>query len=256
MKDYYTILGILPTAEVVVIRAAYRALAQQYHPDLFAGDKQEAHQRMAEINEAYSVLKDSSQRKEYDSERYRNNRDGDSYFTEGSQGTPPSSDPLAGAWDIAKSFYEDLQEIEKGLAEVSWRLAYCFRAYLLEEKDFENREAVAQNLEHQFFEFHYGKNPKIRNFARSLIRTGKHEVAAELSKAVSVLGDGADPGRILAKFQTPPRSGAYSNLLGQEMKDVMAIYGIVFDGIHYNYGSHSYVKLEDAVASARSQGEY
>ena len=28
-KDYYAILGVLPTAEDVVIRAAYKALAQR-----------------------------------------------------------------------------------------------------------------------------------------------------------------------------------------------------------------------------------
>jgi DnaJ-class molecular chaperone len=32
-KDYYRILGVLDDAEDIVIKAAYRALAQRYHPD-------------------------------------------------------------------------------------------------------------------------------------------------------------------------------------------------------------------------------
>ena len=34
-KDYFAVLGVLPTAEDIVIRAVYRALAQRYHPDRF-----------------------------------------------------------------------------------------------------------------------------------------------------------------------------------------------------------------------------
>lgn len=55
-KDYYAILGVLPTAEDVVIRAAFKALAQRYHPDRFDGDSKEADEKMSDINEAYSVL--------------------------------------------------------------------------------------------------------------------------------------------------------------------------------------------------------
>jgi curved DNA-binding protein CbpA len=31
--DHYSVIGVLPTADDVVIRAAYRALAQRYHSD-------------------------------------------------------------------------------------------------------------------------------------------------------------------------------------------------------------------------------
>ena len=46
MKDYYRILGILDDAEDIIIRAAYKALAQRYHPDKWKGDKTEATKRM------------------------------------------------------------------------------------------------------------------------------------------------------------------------------------------------------------------
>lgn len=66
MKDYYKIFGVLPEAEDIVIRAAYKALAQRYHPDRWSGSTVEANQKMLEINEAYSVLSDPIKKAEYD----------------------------------------------------------------------------------------------------------------------------------------------------------------------------------------------
>ena len=43
-KDYYAILGVLPTAEDFVIEAAYRALSKRYHPDRYGGT--DAHEKM------------------------------------------------------------------------------------------------------------------------------------------------------------------------------------------------------------------
>ena len=68
-KDYYKILGVLDDAEDIVIKAAYRALAQKYHPDKFQGSAKTAKDRMQEINEAYSVLSDPEERKKYDGSR-------------------------------------------------------------------------------------------------------------------------------------------------------------------------------------------
>jgi len=69
MTDYYAILGVNPTAEDIVIRAAYKALAQRYHPDRCAGSKEEAHRRMTELTEAYEVLADPVRRPKYDRRR-------------------------------------------------------------------------------------------------------------------------------------------------------------------------------------------
>ena len=61
----YDILEISPAARPAVIRAAYRCLAQEYHPDKNPGNA-EAAARMAMINHAYSVLIDPLQRVRYD----------------------------------------------------------------------------------------------------------------------------------------------------------------------------------------------
>ena len=65
-KNYYQILGVSPDAEDIVIRAAYRALAQHYHPDKSADAN--AGEKMTAIQEAYGVLSHPKLRAEYDLE--------------------------------------------------------------------------------------------------------------------------------------------------------------------------------------------
>jgi len=62
--DYYDILGIGRNASDDEIKAAFRRLARQYHPDV---NKEEgAEEKFKEINEAYGVLSDRDKRNRYD----------------------------------------------------------------------------------------------------------------------------------------------------------------------------------------------
>ncbi len=63
-SDYYEILGVAPSAENVVIRAAYRALIRHYHPD--TNQDPEAQARARAITEAYRVLRNPDSRADYD----------------------------------------------------------------------------------------------------------------------------------------------------------------------------------------------
>ncbi|HPT69481.1 MAG TPA: DnaJ domain-containing protein, partial [Syntrophomonas sp.] len=66
-QDYYEILGVPRDASAKDIKAAYRKLARQWHPDLHTGKKKaEAEEKIKRINEAYEVLKDSEKRAKYD----------------------------------------------------------------------------------------------------------------------------------------------------------------------------------------------
>jgi len=64
-RDYYDILGVSRTAKDAEIKAAFRKLAMQHHPDRNPGDIECEH-RFKEINEAYDVLKDGDKRAAYD----------------------------------------------------------------------------------------------------------------------------------------------------------------------------------------------
>src|ERR1700712_4730881 len=67
-RDFYKSLGVASDASDSEIKKSYRKLAKDLHPDKNPGDAK-AEQRFKEVSEAYSVLSDPAQRKEYDAVR-------------------------------------------------------------------------------------------------------------------------------------------------------------------------------------------
>ena len=65
MRDYYEILGVNRGCDEAALKAAFRKLAMEHHPDRNGGCEQ-ASGRFKEINEAYSVLSDPQKRAAYD----------------------------------------------------------------------------------------------------------------------------------------------------------------------------------------------
>ncbi len=63
-RDYYEILGLSKSATTTEIKAAYRKLALQWHPD--RNKAANANEKFKEINEAYAVLSDSKKKETYD----------------------------------------------------------------------------------------------------------------------------------------------------------------------------------------------
>src|SRR5512135_953617 len=83
-RDYYKILGVSRSASADEIKAAYRKLAMQYHPDRNPGDRS-SEEHFKEINEAYQVLSDAQKRARYD-------QLGDSYSQWQQNGAPGGFD--------------------------------------------------------------------------------------------------------------------------------------------------------------------
>lgn len=70
MTDYYHVMGVTSQAGAQEIKAAYRKLAKQYHPDAMQGHP-ERKELMYEIQAAYEVLGDEQKRSDYDKSRQK-----------------------------------------------------------------------------------------------------------------------------------------------------------------------------------------
>jgi len=98
-QEYYELLGVERGADEAAIKAAFRKLAMQYHPDKNPGNAA-AEARFKQINEAYDVLKDPQKRAAYD-------RFGKAAFQNG--GGPGG--PGGGGFDFASSFGDIFEDI-------------------------------------------------------------------------------------------------------------------------------------------------
>lgn len=76
-KDYYSILGVEPSAGDAEIKTAYRRQARKYHPDV--SKEAGAEDQFKAVNEAYEALRDPQKRAAYDQLRARGYRPGEEF---------------------------------------------------------------------------------------------------------------------------------------------------------------------------------
>jgi molecular chaperone DnaJ len=96
-KDFYAILVVPQDADDATIKKHYRRLARKMHPDQNQGDAK-AEERFKEVGEAYAVLSDPEQRREYDAIRAMAH--GGARFTAGG----PGAGGATGFEDIFSAF--------------------------------------------------------------------------------------------------------------------------------------------------------
>ncbi|HQN10374.1 MAG TPA: J domain-containing protein [Thermoanaerobaculia bacterium] len=95
-KDPYSVLGVEPSATADEIRAAYVARSRVVHPDRFDSTQQpddwrRANEMLAELNEAYAILRNVGSKAEYDSR----GREESKATTPPPRRTEPASPPRA-----------------------------------------------------------------------------------------------------------------------------------------------------------------
>jgi len=197
-KDYYGILRILPSAEDFLIKSAYRALAQKYHPDKFNGPKEKTvhEEKMKEINGAYAILSDAIKRKQYDDYLKQNNRQNE-YHEEDPVGSD-SSDPINESdWRMAVEYVPDLKSLYNSLKVISPNLAFNFKLYILKDKAFDKANEVAKELEIDFFNTFFSKNKDIISFAKYLLNNNRRKEVQELNMAVKLFGNKIEADKII-----------------------------------------------------------
>src|SRR5436190_16041368 len=102
-QDYYELLGVQRGADDAAIKAAYRRLAKECHPDRHNGcAEQEA--RFKSVSEAYEILKDPQKRAAYD-------RFGRAAFQNGGNGHDPFGDAgFNGFSDIFSTIFGEFMD--------------------------------------------------------------------------------------------------------------------------------------------------
>ena len=201
-KTFYQVLGVLEDAEQVVIRAAYRALSQKYHPDKVQNEMASGSPRMADINRAYDTLSDPAKRAEYDA--YLSSIGGKDDTSQLNDDAEDGIDDHSfdEAWEIAKEFYPKIESEYNRLKKTNKKLAFAFKAILLDHKIYEMSGEIAEKLETGFLKQYFGEDPEILEFARQLIHSGNRERAKELNKIVSIMGKSVSLGQIKKTFVT------------------------------------------------------
>lgn len=105
-KDYYSILGVSRTADMMTIRQAYRRLARKYHPDV--STERNAEEQFKAVNEAYEILGSPDKRIIYDARKpeapkeQRSTRSNSSSYSAPKPKAPPKREHP----DV--SFFEDI----------------------------------------------------------------------------------------------------------------------------------------------------
>ena len=190
-EDYYANLGVLPSADVAVIRAAYLALVKKYHPDTYDGDSSEASRITKRLNAAWSILSDPAKRAEYDDAREEATGDFDRYSSHSGSngGSEANLEPeLLQLWDFAVKYYPDLLRLHRKLVRISPALALSFQASLALTKDWDRAEDYYLALTDQFLTRYFGSHELVRKTAMDALIAGRKDFAIELNKAVARLG--------------------------------------------------------------------
>ena len=190
-KDYYLILGVLPSIDATALTAVYRALIKKYHPDVHAGSKSDAERITKELNEAFGVLSNATTRAEYDRKRNGGQNSSGDFDRESDQAGPNQNGPdsdIKKNWDYIVRYYPNAEQFRVELSELSSALAFAYQATVIETKSAADASKLSTNLKRQFLERYFGTNTAVQAFVLEALKAKRREVAVEVNRAIKVLG--------------------------------------------------------------------
>ena len=200
-KTFYQILGLLPDAEDIVIKAAYRSLSQKYHPDKWQGDSDFAQKRMSEINRAYEVLSDQKRRKDYDETLREEGVRDDFVEEEDAETFDEFLNETEESWKLAREYFPEIEIHFQRLRSLNKGLALQFRQVILAKKLFSNSDTIYSALKKSYLSTWFGDDERIQGYAEELIMERRREAALELNKVINILGASAPVDRVIQEIE-------------------------------------------------------
>lgn len=187
MRTHYDVLGVAADTHPVVIKAAFRALAKEYHPDGPSRQVADA-DRFIELQKAYAILSDPAARDAYDHELRQAVVVSAPEPAAGSGLAARSPDGEAGPVFAADP---DIQRIHASLCLYSEALGAAFLRAVFEGACGDDPQAYATMLEKNFFHEYFGADPDVQALARLLLLRSRTGAALTLNELVA---GGAAPG--------------------------------------------------------------
>lgn len=211
-KDYYRILGVQEDADELVIRASYLALLKRYNLDDWKGnDKQQAIKMLADINEAYSVLKDRYERLEYNASRINRQLEVDEPAQVNMTG-----EEIDAAWLVACNYYSDLERLYSNLHKISEQVATSFKLSILGSKDYSSRNKLAAKFELDYLKGRFGSDQDLIDFGKELILEEAKDAVVELEHVFRVMGNAVHADEVIGKISEKYRTRRYIEMLKQQ----------------------------------------
>jgi len=202
-RTFYQILGVQPDAEDVVIKAAYRALSQRYHPDKWAGDPKVGSDRMIELNRAYAVLSDAVQRQRYDDELSSSGEE--SVLSEDMNVEEILREVLSEqdlAWEVATDYLPRLGDYLASLKKINSGLAFTNKAILVNTRQYDQAEGLYKRLRSAFLRRYFGTDETVLRNVEGYLAAGRKDILLEINKAVRVLGTSVSGDQIIKRIRS------------------------------------------------------
>jgi len=188
-KDYYAVLGVLPSIEPTALKAVYLALVKKYHPDVYKGSKADAERITKELNQAYGVLGDQAKRAEYDALRKNQTSQGGDFGQEASgDDTETQDNDLERDWKFVVEYHPEAEDLRKELRLISKSLSMLFQYVILTEKATYRSQQIATVLRSEYLKRYFGSNERIQEFVISMLKVKRRDVALEINNVIRVLG--------------------------------------------------------------------
>ena len=189
-KDYYAILGVLPSIDAVALKAVYQALLKKYHPDVYSGSKDEANRITKDVTEAYSILGDGEKRAAYDLDRMARQSNGGDYEAENADADEDEffDDEIETAWKTVTKYYPEAVKSWIELNKISKSLSFLYKYTIVKSKSAESHQKISELLKNEYMNRYFGNNLIVQEFVLKAIENNRRDVALETNRAIKILG--------------------------------------------------------------------